>query len=201
MAGRGRGGRPGGIRYTKPEPYVLFPENINLPEVKLGENSTSMKQLIKWDLSFDSYYKAAPYLLDDTELKGRKRMHIERFSDKKKTTFTRDSLSQVLYFDGFVKELVPGKSKQMPSRKKFRWNPEADAKKLAFFEELEKKFLAEEGKDQKKKKEESEDEEENEEGKESEDDFNDGDYNQNVDYDDDDDDFNDVEAGNDEDVY
>ncbi|KAL5078671.1 hypothetical protein RYX36_007092 [Vicia faba] len=85
----------------------------------------SMKHLIKWDLSFDSYFKAAPYLLDDTESKGRKRMHVERFSDKKKIAFTRDSLSQVLYYDEFVKELVPGKSKQMLSRKKFRWNPEA----------------------------------------------------------------------------
>ncbi|KAL5073310.1 hypothetical protein RYX36_012294, partial [Vicia faba] len=49
----------------------------------------------------------APNLLDDTESKGRKRMHVERFSDKKKIAFTRDSLSQVLYYDEFVKELVP----------------------------------------------------------------------------------------------
>ncbi|CAI8617846.1 unnamed protein product [Vicia faba] len=160
MAGRGYGrgrGRGGFQNYARPEPFVLFPEDINLPDAKLGENVASMKHLIKWDLSFDSYFKAAPYLLDDTESKGRKRMHVERFSDKKKIAFTRDLLSQVLYYDEFVKELVPGKSKQMLSRKKFRWNPEADAKKLAFFEELEKKFLAEEGKDKKKKKEESED--------------------------------------------
>ncbi|KAL5100653.1 hypothetical protein RYX36_004980 [Vicia faba] len=53
----------------------------------------------------------APNLLDDTESKGRKRMHVERFSDKKKIAFTRDSLSQVLYYDEFVKELVPGHRK------------------------------------------------------------------------------------------
>jgi hypothetical protein len=35
-------------------------------------------------------------------------MHVERFSDKKKTIFTRDSLPQVLVFDECVKELVPG---------------------------------------------------------------------------------------------
>ncbi|CAI8592022.1 unnamed protein product [Vicia faba] len=92
-------------------PFVLFPEDINLPDAKLGENVASMKHLIKWDLSFDSYFKAAPYLLDDTESKGRKRMHVERFSDKKKIAFTRDSLSQVLYYDEFVKELVPGHRK------------------------------------------------------------------------------------------
>lgn len=48
----------------------LMLQDINLPDVKLGEKDTSMKQLIKWDLSFDSYFKAAPYLLDDMELKG-----------------------------------------------------------------------------------------------------------------------------------
>ena len=35
-------------------------------------------------------------------------MHIERFSDKNKTTFTRDSLSQILMFNEFPKELVRG---------------------------------------------------------------------------------------------
>ncbi|CAI8614377.1 unnamed protein product [Vicia faba] len=134
MAGRGYGrgrGHGGFQNYARPEPFVLFPEDINLPDAKLGENVASMKHLIKWDLSFDSYFKAAPYLLDDTESKGRKRMHVERFSDKKKIAFTRDSLSQVLYYDEFVKELVPGKSKQMLSRKKFRWNPEAGHRKMA----------------------------------------------------------------------
>ncbi|KAL5054852.1 hypothetical protein RYX36_035534 [Vicia faba] len=114
MAGRGYGegrGRGGFQNYARPEPFVLFPEDINLPDAKLGENVASMKHLIKWDLSFDSYFKAAPYLLDDTESKGRKRMHVERFSDKKKIAFTRDSLSQVLYYDEFVKELVPGHRK------------------------------------------------------------------------------------------
>jgi hypothetical protein len=36
-------------------------------------------------------------------------MHVETYSDrKKKKFFTRDPLSQVLYFDGFAKELVSG---------------------------------------------------------------------------------------------
>ena len=35
-------------------------------------------------------------------------MHIERFSDRKETMFTRDSLSQVLMLDNFPKELVQG---------------------------------------------------------------------------------------------
>lgn len=48
----------------------LMLQDINLPDAKLGENVASMKHLIKWDLSFDSYFKAAPYLLDDTESKG-----------------------------------------------------------------------------------------------------------------------------------
>jgi len=40
-------------------------------------------------------------------------MHVQRFSDKKKTSFTRDSLTQVLVYDEFIKELVPGMSNGM----------------------------------------------------------------------------------------
>lgn len=35
-------------------------------------------------------------------------MHIERFSDRKKSMFSRDSLSQILNFNAFPKELVQG---------------------------------------------------------------------------------------------
>ncbi|GAU40737.1 hypothetical protein TSUD_14220 [Trifolium subterraneum] len=183
MAGRGGWGRGGGgfQRYTPPVPFVPFPEDITLPDVKPGEIDGYTKKLIRWDFSFNSYFQAAPYYLEaKAELKGRKRMHVETYTDKnKKKNFTRDSLSQVLYFDGFAKELIPG-NKMRQSRKKMRWNPEADMKQKTFFDELEKK-LAEEGKVKKEEESgsESEDDDENEEGdNESEDDFNDGDYNQ-----------------------
>lgn len=200
MAGRGGGGWRGGrsnYQYVRPVPFVLFPE-IDLPE--RHEIDGYSKKLYKWDIRFNSYYKASSYYLEKKEeLKGRKRMHVETYSDrKKKKFFTRDPLSQVLYFDGFAKELVSGK-KMRWNPKKTRWNPEADMTQKAFFDELEKK-LKEEGKAMKEEEESEDDDENEEEDKESEGDFNDGDYNQNDAFDDDDDDFNDVEPGGDEDT-
>ena len=43
----------------------------------------------------------------------RQTMHIDRFSDKKKNDFTRDSLSQVLTFNDFPPELVQGMNNGM----------------------------------------------------------------------------------------
>ncbi|RHN65985.1 putative DNA-directed RNA polymerase III, subunit Rpc31 [Medicago truncatula] len=194
MAGRGGWGRGRGRGvYVRPVPFVVFPQDIDLPDVKHGKMDTSMRQLLKWDYDFDRYFEVAPYFLEEkAELKGRKRMHVERFSDKKKTIFTRDSLLQVLVFDECVKELVPGKTKQTLSRKKRQWNPEYGEKKLALLE----KELLEEHKEGKHKKEEedeeSEDEEENEESSESGND----DYDKNDDVDDDD--LNDKDSGDDE---
>lgn len=42
------------------------------------------------------------------QLSERQRLDVERFSDKQKTVFTRDSLSQVLEFKYFPKELIQG---------------------------------------------------------------------------------------------
>ncbi|CAJ2674383.1 unnamed protein product [Trifolium pratense] len=142
MAGRGGWGRGGGFqRYVPPVPFVLFPEDINLPDAKPAEIDRYTMKLLKWDNQFNSYFKAAAYYLEEKEeVKGRKRMHVETYSDKKKKkNFTRDSLSQVLHFEGFAKELIPGK-KMWRSRKKMRWNPEADMTQKKFFEELEKKL-------------------------------------------------------------
>jgi DNA-directed RNA polymerase III subunit RPC7 len=202
MAGRGGGGWRGGrsnYQYVRPVPFVLFPE-IDLPE--RHEIDGYSKKLYKWDIRFNSYCKASAYYLEKKEeLKGRKRMHVETYSDrKKKKFFTRDPLSQVLYFDGFAKELVSGK-KMRWNPKKTRWNPEADMTQKAFFDELEKKLKKEEkGMKEEEESEESEDDDEVEEDKESEGDFNDGDYNQNDAFDDDEDDFNDPEPGCDEDT-
>jgi len=40
-------------------------------------------------------------------------MHVDRFSDKKTNDFTRDSLSQVITFNGFPHELVQGMNNGM----------------------------------------------------------------------------------------
>lgn len=194
MAGRGGGwgfrGRGRGA-YVRPVPFVVFPEDINLPDAKPGEVDASMRRLCKLDHEFDNFFRSAPYFLEEkAQFKGRKRkMHVQRFSDKKKTSFTRDSLPQVLVYDEFIKELVPGKT--MLSRKKRTWNPEEGQKKLAaMFDDIEKSRLEDSKRKKEEKDEESEDEVENEEGNESEDDFQDGDYNQNEYFDDDEDDYN-----------
>ncbi|XP_061336524.1 uncharacterized protein LOC133283648 isoform X2 [Gastrolobium bilobum] len=143
MASRGRGrgrGRGGGANYATQVPFVLFPEDVNLPDVKLDDIDANMKKLLNWNYKFQNYWKASPYLLEETTLKKEsQKMHVPRFSDKKRTVFTRDSLSQVLMLNDFPKELIQGTSKRMPSRKKFRWNPELEMKKIDFFEQLEKK--------------------------------------------------------------
>lgn len=203
MAGRGGGwgfrGRGRGA-YVRPVPFVVYPEDIKLPDVKKADASTT--RLCKLDLEFDNFFKSAPYFLEEkAELKGRKRkMHVQRFSDKKKTIFTRDSLPQVLVYDEFIKELVPGKT--MLSRKKRTWNPEEGQKKLAaMFDDIEKSRLEDSKRRKEEKVEESEDEEEIEESSDSEGDFRDGDYNKNNDFDDDDDDFNPNDDGPDEPEY
>ncbi|XP_054793443.1 uncharacterized protein LOC129299022 [Prosopis cineraria] len=132
----------------------------------------------------------------------RQRLDVERFSDRQKTVFTRDSLSQVLEFKDFPKELTQGAARRMSKRKNFRWNPESDLKALDFFEQLEKKAQGQEDKGEKEKKEgENEEDDENAENEEGEEELSDDDYNQNEYFDDDEDDYNDVDDGEDEGVY
>lgn len=197
MAGRGGWGFRGRGRgaYVRPVPFVLYPEDINLPDVKHREIDASKRQLFKWDFEFDDFFKASSYFLEEkAELKGRKKkMHVQRFSDKKKTTFTRDSLSQVLVYDEFIKELVPGK--KMLGLKKRTWNPEDGQRKLA---RLEADILKESKTKKEEKDEESEEEEEEEIEEASESDGED-DYEKNIYFDDDEDDFNPDDNGADED--
>ncbi|RDX93827.1 hypothetical protein CR513_23866, partial [Mucuna pruriens] len=130
MAGRGRGrgwgGRGGGFTtFASQVPFDLFPEDVTLPDAKIDDIDANTKKLLNWSYKFQNYWKASPYLLEERTSKKRQKMHIARFSDKEKTDFTRDSLSQVLMFNGFPQELVQGASKRMSRRKKFRWNPES----------------------------------------------------------------------------
>ncbi|KAK7327838.1 hypothetical protein VNO77_21931 [Canavalia gladiata] len=207
MAGRGRGrgrGRGGGFpSFAAQVPLVLFPEDVTLPEVKIDDIDPNMKKLLNWSFKFQNYWKASPYLLEEKTSKSNKsqKTDIARFSDKKQTNFTRDSLSQVLMFNDFPRELAQGASKQMRKRKKFRWNPESEMKKIDFLEQQEKTNQGKEDTDENEKKDgEDEDEEENVE-EDDEEDFSDDDYKQNEYFDDDEDDYNDVDDGDDEPIY
>ncbi|XP_054777164.1 uncharacterized protein LOC129285469 [Prosopis cineraria] len=119
----------------------------------MDDIDASMKRLLNWNNKLKNYWKASPYFLEDTnskiQMSERQRLDVERFSDWQKTLFTRDSLSQVLEFKDFPKELTQdspnrhmvflGKARRMSKRKNFLWNPESDLKALDFFEQLEKK--------------------------------------------------------------
>ncbi|BAT87114.1 DNA-directed RNA polymerase III subunit RPC7-like isoform X1 [Vigna umbellata] len=208
MAGRGRGrggrgwGRGGGFTtFASQVPFDLFPEDVTLPEFKIDDIDVNTKKLLSWSNKLQNYWKASPYLLEETTSKKRQSMHVDRFSDKKTNEFTRDSLSQVLTFNGFPHELVQGKSKRMSRRKKFRWNPESEMKKMDFFEQQEKTNQGKEETDETEKKEGEDEDGDGNAEEEDEEDMSDDDYNQNIDFDDDDDDFNDVDDGDDEPIY
>ncbi|XP_020233251.1 glutamic acid-rich protein isoform X1 [Cajanus cajan] len=208
MAGRGRGrggwgrgrGGGGGFTFAAQVPFDPFPEDVTLPEVKIGDIDASTKKLLIWSYKLQNYWKASPYHLEERTSKKRQRMHIARFSDKKGNDFTRDSLSQVLMFKEFPQELVQGASKQTSRRKKFRWNPESGNNKLDFLEQQEEKNKGKEDVDENEKKDGEDEEDENAE-EEDDDDISEDDYHQNEYFDDDEDDYNDVEDGNDEPIY
>jgi len=49
----------------------LMPQDINLPDVKLGEVDASKTQLIRWGADFDRFFEKAAYFLEEkAELKG-----------------------------------------------------------------------------------------------------------------------------------
>jgi len=48
-----------------------MPQDINLPDVKLGEVDASKTQLIRWGADFDRFFEKAAYFLEEkAELKG-----------------------------------------------------------------------------------------------------------------------------------
>ncbi|KAJ7951696.1 DNA-directed RNA polymerase III subunit [Quillaja saponaria] len=196
--GRGRGrGYGGGHGFAAQEPFELFPEDVQLPDVK---GVTEEQDLVRWSIKLQNYWKASPYVIEESTSKKSQREDIERYSDREKTTFTRDSLSQILVLNNFPRELI-GDMKQKPTRKKFRWNPEADTK-VDFLEKVVQKLQRKEDKGENEKEGEGEGEDEEEEPEnEVEEDLSDDDYHQNEHFDDDEDDYNDVDDGDDEPIF
>ncbi|XP_062073587.1 uncharacterized protein LOC133777853 [Humulus lupulus] len=200
--GRGRGyGGGGGFGFAKQEPFVLFPEDVVLPDIK---GVMVEKDLIRRSMILQNYWKASPYYLEENVSKKGQSTEIERFSDRKKinTTIMRDSLSQILDHKKFPLELTEGsKGWQQSSRKRVRWNPDSELKKLELFEKLEQREALNEKGEKEKKDGENEDEDEELDEQDTEEEPSDDDYNQNVDFDDDEDDFNVEDDGGDDDVY
>ncbi|XP_042501989.1 DNA-directed RNA polymerase III subunit RPC7-like [Macadamia integrifolia] len=197
--GRGRGGYRGGERtYAVQEPYILFPEDVELPDVN---GVIEEKTLVYWNMRLLNYWKSSPYYIEATAHSKSQDADIERYSDKGKRTKTmmRPPLSQHLKLSSayFPLELIQGKSRVQHDHRKVRWNPEADLQKLDIFEKLEQKFQVKDEKGEKEKNEDENDDEDEEQIEEEEEEFSDpDDYEQNVDFDDDEDDFN-MDDGND----
>eukprot|EP00268_Persea_americana_P033362 TRINITY_DN3302_c1_g1_i2.p1 TRINITY_DN3302_c1_g1~~TRINITY_DN3302_c1_g1_i2.p1 ORF type:complete len:219 (-),score=70.89 TRINITY_DN3302_c1_g1_i2:602-1258(-) len=200
--GRGRGGGRGGFggfggfgfRRAKQEPFVLFPEDVVLPEhwyVKPDD------PLITKKLALQRFYGASVYHIKGKDIKSmldNQVAEIERYSDRNKSDgqINRDSLSDFVKLSSsyLPPELFEGTKMERQPKKKVRWDPDSDLQKLDKYEKLEGKGQGQEKKEE-KEKEEVEDEHEgvvSEEEEEEESD--DGDYNQNCDFDDDEDDLN-----------
>ncbi|KAK9102251.1 hypothetical protein Sjap_019505 [Stephania japonica] len=207
MAGRGRGrGRGhgyGDFRFGKFEPFVLFPEDVKLPDTN---NVAEEKNLVYWNLKLLSYWKSSPYYLQDPDSSENRDTDIERYSDrgKQKSLEKRDPLSYHMKLTSgyFPLELIQGSKQVKHDPRKVRWNPEAGLQKLDLLEKLEQKSEEHAKKGEKEQKD-GENEEEEEGIEESEQEYSDdGDYNQNIDFDDDEDDFNmDVGDGDDGGTY
>ncbi|KAF5176554.1 Dna-directed rna polymerase iii subunit [Thalictrum thalictroides] len=198
--GRGRGrGFGGGFSFVKPEPYVLFPDNVQLPDVN---EVVEEKALVFWNMRLQNYWKSSPYYLEETDTTKSKDTDIERYSDRgKPSQAKRDPLSYHLKLTApnFPQELIHSSRRVQHDQRKVRWNPEPGLQMLDKLERLEEKHgdKAEGGKE--KKEGDDEDEEEGADIDSEEDEMSD-DYNQNVDFDDDEDDYN-MDEGEDEATY
>ncbi|KAJ4966122.1 hypothetical protein NE237_017971 [Protea cynaroides] len=197
--GRGRGYQGGGGAYAIQEPHILFPENVELPDVN---GVIEEKTLVYWNMRLLNYWKLSPYFIEEAAHSKSQEADIERYSDKGKPTKTmrRPPLSQHLKLSStfFPLELIQGKSQAQHDHRKVRWNPEADLQKLDIFEKLEQKIQDKDEKGGKEKNEDENEDEDEERIEEEDEELSDpDDYEQNVDFDDDEDDFN-MDDGNDE---
>ncbi|KAM7490565.1 hypothetical protein LguiA_033486 [Lonicera macranthoides] len=192
--GRGRGGfgGGGGFRAAKQVPFELFPEIADFPDAKSVKEEMA---LAIWSSKLQTFWNSSPYYYEGVGEAAKNNKSSDKDSERTKP---KPPLS---HFIKMTDEYVPaelGERKEKHSRKKVRWNPESDQKKIDLFEKLEKKGQDDKGEKEKK---EGEDEEEDDEAAEEEEEFSDdGDYNQNIDFDDDEDDFN-IDEGDDEAIF
>ncbi|KAF5190253.1 Dna-directed rna polymerase iii subunit [Thalictrum thalictroides] len=201
--GRGRGSGGGYSAYVKPEPYVLFPGNVQLPDVN---EVVEEKALVLWNMRLQNFWRSSPYYLEEadttTESSKSKDTDIERYSDRgKPSQAKRDPLSYHLKLTApnFPQELIHGSRHVHHDQRKVRWNPEPGLQRLDKLERLEEKHGDKAESEKEKKEGDDEDEEEGEDIDSEEDEMSD-DYNQNVDLDDDEDDYN-MDEGEDEATY
>lgn len=206
MAFRGRGrGRGGGGGYAKPEPYILFPEDVTLPDINGVKEE---KMLVHLNNRLLNYWKSSSYYLEEhSPLTKSEDNDIERYSgrDKPRGRAKRDPLSYHLKLTPayFTQELIQGARHVQHDQRKVRWDPESGLlHKLDMLEKLEAKYGDEDEKGEKEKKEGGNEEEVEGESEDDGEFSDDGDYGRNIDFDDDEDDCNmDDDGGEDEATY
>ncbi|CAA7401012.1 unnamed protein product [Spirodela intermedia] len=209
MRGRGRGSRGRGFgsqfehRFAKHEPYVLFPEIGNLPNISYVTSvQKDYYRLINYKLKLENFWKGSCYHLEESgkKLKNPQGADIERYSDrgKQKNQMKREALESYLKLlpSNFPTELIQGSKRIQRDKKKLRWDGDSDEKLFEKLERLEENNQ----KGEKEKKGDSDEEEEEQLEEVDEESSEEDDYNQNIDFDDDEDDLN-MEEEEYEDAY
>ncbi|XP_026449017.1 pheromone-processing carboxypeptidase KEX1-like [Papaver somniferum] len=216
MAFRGRGfgrgfGRGGRGNFGTPEPFILFPEDVQLPDIN---DIKEERALVIANNKMQSYWKSSPYYLEMPTKRKSEENDIERYSDRNKANNRAKRLS----FGHFLKledryfpaELFQGKRKVEYNQSKGFSRQNKDQMKLDKFdlyENLERKAVDQESKggNEKKKQNENENESDNEEPEDAEESGEESgdDYDKFENPDDDDDEYNPPEDDNpdDDNVY
>lgn len=195
-----RGGR-GGFRFQhfkpdKQEPFILYPEDVALPDKKCVPLD---KDFYYWNNKLQLYFENSAYFVENSASRDNQPCDIETYTEstKPRNKMKREALSDYMKLKPgyFPSELVQG-VKARP-QKKVKWNTDEESENLqSLFTKIGKRTNEKRGE---KNKEEEEEEDEEDDDEEKEEDYSSGgDYEQNEDFDDDEDDFNVEDDGDDE---
>ncbi|KAH7690501.1 DNA-directed RNA polymerase III subunit Rpc31 protein [Dioscorea alata] len=199
MAFRGRGRGRGAAfdnRLARHEPYILFPENVSLPDLANSEAFTNEERvLISGKIKLEYFWKASRYHLEEGFLKSKSQ---DSDNPKRRAQVKRGALSSYLKLtsSNFLAELIHKSKPSELDYKKLRWDQGSDERMLEIFEKLEERSKGQNENNAPERKDESDDEGVAE--GEAEEENSDDDYNQN--FDDEEDDLN-MEEEADEDFY
>ncbi|KAI3942833.1 hypothetical protein MKX01_029940 [Papaver californicum] len=139
--GRGGGGFGGGFgSYGIPEPFILFPEDVVLPDINDVKEETA---LVVANNKLHRYWKSSPYYLEKPTKKSGEN-DIERYSDvnKPNNRAKRLPLAQFLKLEDkyFPTELFLGKKKVEYNQSEGFLHQNKEQLKFDILENLERKY-------------------------------------------------------------
>ncbi|KAG0455861.1 hypothetical protein HPP92_023649 [Vanilla planifolia] len=190
--GRGRGGRGGPYEYriAKHEPFIIFPEDVNLPSTERFENLLpDEKELIHLKVGYERFIKGSCYYLKDSKREEGVEDIGVKLKEKRRYLNQHIGDYMKLNVSNFPNELIKGTKRERVENKKIRWERN-QADDFGFLEKLEEMYKDGDEKANGKKKEDHADEQEEMEEEEEEESSEDDDYAENEYFDDDEDDFN-----------